>query len=167
MEREACDGCGFIWDEPTSEEILDRLGRAADGHLAVLTATGPDLGARPAPEVWSPLEYAGHVRDVLLNLRDRIIVGLAEDDPRPKSMYGTLRIERGMYRHDTPAQLALELSAATRLLVATVSVLTTDELERPVFYPWPRPATRTLHWVAAQALHESEHHLADIEALIS
>lgn len=28
---------------------------------------------------------------------------------------------------------------------------------------WPRAATRTLRWVAAQALHECEHHLGDAE----
>lgn len=38
--------------------------------------------------------------------------------------------------------------------------------QRPIFYGWPRPATRTVRWVAAQALHEVEHHLDDIERII-
>ncbi len=48
-----------------------------------------------------------------------------------------------------------------RLMGRTVTTFMSD-LERPTFYPWPRPATRTLRWVAAQALHEAEHHLGDV-----
>ncbi|MCP3855439.1 MAG: hypothetical protein GY698_12000 [Actinomycetia bacterium] len=45
--------------------------------------------------------------------------------------------------------------------------MTEADAERPIFYGWPRPATRTLRWVAAQALHEVEHHLGDVERIVS
>ena len=42
-----------------------------------------------------------------------------------------------------------------------------EQLARPIFYPWPRPETRNLLWVAAQALHEAEHHLTDVQSLVA
>ena len=47
-------------------------------------------------------------------------------------------------------------------LISTVAALDAEQLARPIFYGWPRPATRSLLWVAAQALHEAEHHLDDV-----
>ena len=117
---------------------------------------------RPEPATWSALEYGCHVRDVLYNLRDRIVVGLAEDNPVPKAMFADLRIERGLYAADDPATLAAELDLAGGLFARTVAALDAEALARPIFYGWPTPATRTLLWVAAQALHETEHHLADV-----
>lgn len=80
-------------------------------------------------------------------------------------MYGSLRIEKGMYRPDDPGDIAEDLAVASRLFSRTLGVIATSEGERPIFYGWPRPATRTLRWVAAQALHEVEHHLADVQQL--
>lgn len=102
----------------------------------------------------------------MLNLRDRLIVGMAEDNPSPKPMHGALRIASGLYDHDTPDRLADEIPIACDLMGRTVMTFLAD-LERPIFYPWPRPATRTLRWVAAQALHEAEHHLDEIESQLA
>jgi hypothetical protein len=87
------------------------------------------------------------VRDVLLNLRDRI--------------------ELGLYAADTPAIVAEELVMAGALFARTVEALPAGYDERPIFYGRPVATTRTLLWVAAQALHECEHHLADAEAGIA
>lgn len=42
---------------------------------------------RPSPDRWSANEYAAHVRDVLLTIRDRLVIGLVEDNPRFKPVY--------------------------------------------------------------------------------
>jgi hypothetical protein len=157
---EQCEVCGFAWDTIAPDDIIDRLELAAAEWGRTLTTSDRDLTARPEPDTWSPVEYAGHVRDVLLNLRDRIIIGAAEDNPVPKPMHGSLRIELDLY-DVAPDVLADEIEMATRLLVTTLTALS-DRLERPIFYGWPREATRTLRWVGAQALHEAEHHLADV-----
>ena len=41
----------------------------------------PDAGVRPAPQVWSPLEYACHVRDLLGVFAARVELMLTEDLP--------------------------------------------------------------------------------------
>jgi hypothetical protein len=119
------------------------------------------LIVRPEPDTWSVIEYGCHVRDVLFNLRDRIVLGLAEDNPTPHAMHTDVRIANGLYVGDRPVTLIVEIAAGALMLARTVTALDDDQLARPIFYGWPRPATRNLLWVAAQALHEAEHHLDD------
>jgi hypothetical protein len=167
IDQEACLDCGFVWDAVTLPQVRARMAPASTRLAAIFASPAVDLRRRPFPDVWSPVEYGAHVRDVLLNLRDRIIVGLAEDNPSPKPMYGALRVDLGLYQVSSPTDLSLDLASASRLFDQTVAVLSTADGERPIFYGWPRPATRTLCWVAAQALHEVEHHLADVECFTS
>ena len=101
------------------------------------------------------------MRDVLLNLRDRIILGAVEDNPVPKMMHTDARVTLGLYAADTAAIVARDLWVAVELFCRTLAALSLEQLARPIFYGYPREATRTLSWVAAQALHEVEHHLAD------
>ena len=162
-EREACADCGFVWDDLDLAELRPRLATAAARLAEAFSSSDSRLVERPSRDVWSPVEYGSHVRDVLLNLRDRVVVGLGEDDPSPKPMYGTLRVDRGMYQGTEPAELVVDLTVAARLFDQTLSTITVADAQRPIFYGWPRPATRTLLWVAAQALHEVEHHLDDID----
>ena len=63
--------------------------------------------------------------------------------------------------------LPAEMTVATELLCRTLEALTPEVLARPIFYPYPVPATRTLLWVGAQAVHEMEHHLDDVRTLMS
>ena len=93
------------------------------------------------------------------------LVAATEDNPTPKSMYGAVGLASGIYADEEPATLALEVTVAGALLARTVAALDDAQLARPIFYPWPTPATRTLLWVAAQALHEAEHHLDDVQRL--
>jgi hypothetical protein len=159
---EQCDVCGFEWDAITSEEIPARLEAAASGFAEVLRPGDESLSQRLEPGVWSVVEYGCHVRDAMLNLRDRIIVGLAEDNPTPKAMFTDVRIAAGLYAGELPERLAGEIEVAAGLLGRTVAALEAPELARPIFYGWPRATTRSLLWVAAQALHEAEHHLTDV-----
>ena len=52
---------------------------------------------------------------------------------------------------------------AAALLVRMVAALSPEQLERTCQYGYPGPSTRTLRWMAAQAVHEVEHHLGDVE----
>jgi hypothetical protein len=162
---EACEVCHFEWDALTASDCVVRLREAAAGYASVLTEPHANLHVRPEPTTWSPMEYCGHVRDCLFNLRDRIVLGLAEDNPTPKAMFQSVRIDSGLYAADTPATISVEIAVAADLLAKTVAALDDEQLARPIFYPYPRAATRTLLWVAAQALHEAEHHLDDVRAI--
>ena len=163
---ETCPTCPFSWDAVTSPEITPRVTAATESFAMLLRKCPDDASHRPTPDTWSMIEYGCHVRDVLFNLRDRIILGADEDNPRPHPMHVDARVDLGLYRRDSAATLAEEIEVAGALFTRTFDALPDGFAERLIFYPWPTPATRNLRWVAAQALHECEHHLADVQSQV-
>ncbi len=103
---------------------------------------------------------------MLFNLRDRVILGAAEDNPTPKSLHPDDRVDLGFYSADRPETLAEEIATSAALFTRTFDALPPGYDLRPIFYAWPVATTRTLGWVGAQALHECEHHYADVQAQI-
>jgi hypothetical protein len=161
---EACPDCGFVWVHVPAGDVGTRVTTATRALAAALRTASPESAARrPAADVWSALEYGAHVRDVLTNLRDRVVVGLAEDTPSFKPLYRDLRVDAGLYRDEHPEVVAMELELAGELFARTIATLTDDQLARPVIYPYPADRTRTVLWMARQVVHEVEHHLGDVE----
>jgi S-DNA-T family DNA segregation ATPase FtsK/SpoIIIE len=160
---ESCPECGFVWADVPADEVGPRVVRGAGALAAALRDGSADATARrPAPEVWSPLEYGAHVRDALMNLRDRVVVGLAEDTPSFKPLYRDLRVDAGLYRDDRSDVVATELELVAALFDRTFAVLDADQLARPVIYAYPSAEERTILWMGRQVVHEVEHHLADV-----
>jgi S-DNA-T family DNA segregation ATPase FtsK/SpoIIIE len=162
---ERCEVCGFAWDSVDVGEVQDRL---LEGVIAFERVLGGDeddlLRRRPEATVWSALEYAAHVRDVLLHVRDRIVIALVEDDPSFKPLYRDQRVDLGLYEADDPSTVSDELDVAAALFIRTLRQLSPDQLVRTAEYTYPVPATRSILWMGAQALHELEHHLDDARA---
>jgi len=69
----------------------------------------------------------------------------------------------GLYANDRPADVAIELDTLSNLLVKTLGALPPDAFERTLVYSAITPNTVTVRWAAAQAVHEAEHHLTDIQ----
>jgi hypothetical protein len=165
---ESCAGCGFVWEsvpaaqigarlEVGVDEIVDMLDEAAEAGLAA---------TRPEPEIWSVTEYAAHVRDVLLGIRDRLITIAVEDEPESRPIYRDQRVDMGMYARDTPEILRRELPMAAALFDRSYHAFTPQQMARTVRYGYPAPAVRTMLWACQQAVHEVEHHRADIAAVL-
>lgn len=159
---DACEGCGFDFDEITVDDIAPRTQQGVADLVAMLDAGGDVVTQRPSPERWSTLEYVAHVRDVMITIRDRLVVGLVEDEPGFTPMYREQRVDLGLYRADTAADLAPELEAAASMLLRLFSRIDPTSLDRPVQYGFPEPARRTLAWMGKQAVHEIEHHGDDV-----
>ncbi len=156
---ESCPVCGFVWEAVPETDVLRRIDAGVHDIRATLSL--PGLTWREHDQRWTSLEYAGHVRDVLLNLRDRMIVGLVLDNPQPPSMFSEVRVQH-FYADDPAGELDCDLQVAASLFNRSYAGFEPFELRRRLVYPWPREASRTLLWVAAQAVHEVEHHSADI-----
>ena len=165
MER--CDECGFDYDATARTEVGARVRAAAAATAALLTDAADLAAQRPGPERWSGLEYAAHVRDVLITIRDRLVIGLVEDDPGFKPMYRDQRVSLGLYGGDTADAVAPEVVAAAAMLARLFDAIDPDALARPVQYGFPDPEHRTLLWMGRQAVHECEHHLDDMRANVA
>jgi hypothetical protein len=159
---ETCEVCGFAWEAVSREDVGSRIAAGTSRIAAMLASDVERSAVRPTAGRWSAMEYAAHVRDVLTMLRDRVVVGIVEDDPAFKPMYRDERVDLGLYAADTVDALTVELATATGMFTRLFEAIEPELLGRPVQYGFPSPARRTVLWMGQQAVHEVEHHGDDI-----
>jgi S-DNA-T family DNA segregation ATPase FtsK/SpoIIIE len=158
---DSCDECGFVYDEERLRPLDELLRHVGPPFRAVLAEDDGALRRRPAPAVWSALEYACHVRDVLLLQRDRIYVALVQELPAFTPMYRDERVSLARYNDQDPAKVADQIDVAADLLAGTYAVLDDDQLARRCHYGYPDPEIRTVRWIGVHTLHEAQHHAMD------
>ena len=118
------------------------------------------LRLRPAPDAWSALEYACHVRDAFGVCDHRIAKTLAEDRPIFQAMDRDAAVVRFAYNEQDPVVVGAELAEAAEKLAQRVEAVPDDG--------WERVGVRdtgyemSVAWIARNALHEASHHLLDI-----
>lgn len=156
---EQCPGCQFVWDDIDPATVSARIRTAVSGLAEILS--GPHATERPEPQRWSSLEYAAHVRDVLLNVRDRIILAFVEECPSPPPIYREHRVALGLYANDGPEIVAGDLAVAARLFTTAFDAISPEHGARPLIYSQLLKDERTINWTGAQGVHECEHHLGD------
>ena len=157
LER-PCPECGL---DPASigiEQIPEMVRSNAAGWQSVLAT--PDVAQRPRSDVWSPLEYACHVRDVFRLFDMRLGLMLAEDDPQFANWDQDETAIAERYHHQSPAQVAVELQAAADRVAASFAAVTPDQ--------WPRRGRRsdgavfTVQTFGRYFIHDPYHHLHDV-----
>ncbi|MCE5287723.1 MAG: DinB family protein [Nocardiaceae bacterium] len=91
-----CAECGFDAAEMSFEAVPGRTRDAAAALAAALELPGARL--RPVPGVWSPLEYAAHVRDVcrIFDYRLSVLLTGKGDDPRVPAFDAAVRFVDGV-----------------------------------------------------------------------
>ncbi|MFD2765335.1 DinB family protein [Micromonospora eburnea] len=159
MDR--CDECQFVYAGVAAEELPPLLrGLGLRYRTALAGVRNPRR--RPAPGVWSPLEYTCHVRDVLGVQAERLEQALGVDEPEFAPMGRDERAIADAYNEQEPSAVLAALSAAAEDLAARFAALDPPALDRTGVYPWPRRRARTLLWLGQHTVHEGEHHLLDI-----
>lgn len=165
LTMESCEGCGFIWVSVSDDEFRDRI-LSGISEMSALISRSPQADAHPDPQTWSVIEYGSHVRDVLLHVRDRIVIALVEDCPEFKPLYRDQRADLGFYLGDTPDVVCGELAMASSLFTRTLERIPAGGLDRPCMYAFPTLGERSVRWMVQQVIHEVEHHLGDIRVQI-
>src|SRR5436305_10063043 len=157
----SCEECGFEYHSVAIEDI----GRALRSNAQTLVDALSDgnLRSRPAPDVWSPLEYACHVRDVMQIQVGRVARGLAEDSPSFRPMQREERPARLRYNEQDPVVVREQVLDAAGALADVFDGLSEEQLARTVTYSWPAEMIRPLRWVGRHTVHELVHHRLDIE----
>lgn len=143
---------------------IDALGRKFAAPLTryLPGEDGPALlRQRPEPDVWSPLEYACHVRDVLRLFEDRTRAMVAEPGVTFAAWDHDAAVLDDGYNDADPAQVAADIAAATAGYAETLRGL--DEAG------WQSSGRRsgdgqefTVDSLARYGLHEAKHHQLDI-----
>jgi DinB superfamily len=163
---ERCDQCGFAYDENTATMAAAAIRAGAAQLTAILTDSPAGLPARPEPGRWSPLEYACHVRDMLLVQRERLLAARRLDRPECQPMGRDERVELDGYAAQNPADVARQLADAAQLFANDLDRLGAADWDRRVIYSYPRRAERSLRWLAIHTVHEVRHHLLDVRQQI-
>jgi len=162
MDR--CDECGFVYDLDLAAGAADEIVALA-ARIATIVAVCETsaVRARPQPQMWSVLEYACHVRDVLLVQRERVLFALRADQPAVVPMGRDERVEADGYNDQRPVDVARQLEDAALMFAGVLRRLDDRSWERTLIYNYPEPAARSIRWVAVHTLHEVTHHLRDVQ----
>jgi hypothetical protein len=166
---DACPQCG---DHPAA------LPTASLGHLAVERAAQwrefleqadvAYLRHIPEPGVFSPLQYAAHVRDILRVYTDRIVLGLEQDAPTVPIFQPPQEAWEEYNRLDVH-ELASDIEGQASRLKETGENMDPSAWSRIVVndrgvygvYSF------TLAGLACNAVHEAHHHLLDAQGTLN
>jgi uncharacterized damage-inducible protein DinB len=164
-----CDECGFRYDSVAEGDIADQLrhfGRDLNRWLSLGIDSEAEWKAaltfKVAPDVWSPLEYAGHVTDVVVVQCDRFDEALHAETPDWVSVGLTARVVNERYNERAVADVRAALASAVERFASAFERLDGVALARTGIYNWPERAERTLAWLGRHTIHELRHHLGDI-----
>lgn len=167
---ERCAECGFDYASVAAADLPARLRAVGPAMRARLGGAGRDaavLSRRPAPDVWSAIEYAGHVRDVLLAQRERVLLALVEDRPSFASIHRDARVDLVGYATEAPGSVAGGVDLAAGMLARVFERCSAAQLARRCVYVYPEPAERDVLWVGRHTVHEAEHHLGDVDRVLA
>ncbi|WP_327000028.1 DinB family protein [Dactylosporangium sp. NBC_01737] len=156
-----CDACGFTYATVEARDLPRRLTAAGPRFGAALAAIR-DPRRRPAPSVWSPLEYTCHVRDVLRVQAERLALALRTDAPQFAPMGREERVTLDAYNAQDPQTVLTQLTDAANDLARAFGALTPSQWTRTGVYNWPTVESRTILWLGRHTVHEIEHHLMDL-----
>ena len=158
LER-PCPECGFDTRQIQRDDV-PRLLRDNAAAWAGLLDGGLDVRQRPAPTVWSPLEYACHVRDVFRLFDERLQRMLTEDDPLYANWDQDATAVAERYGEQDPASVSVELHEAAERLARRFEGVRGEA--------WHRTGRRsdgaqfTVQTFGRYLIHDPIHHLYDV-----
>lgn len=157
LER-PCPDCGFEAAAVASGDIGAALRDNATAWASVLA--GPGVTRRPAPTVWSPTEYACHVRDVHHVFAGRIDQMLTEDGAQFANWDQDEAAVADRYDLQPPGEVAPALTEAAATVAAAYDAVSGED--------WQRTGVRsngsrfTVAGLGRYHLHDVVHHIWDV-----
>lgn len=155
-----CPECGFAASDVDPAGIGGTVRDLVPRWVAALHR--PDARERPAADVWSPLEYGAHVRDVLRLFDERVRLMLDQDDPLFANWDQDATALADRYDLQDPAVVAEELAASAEGTAGTFDAVAAEQ--------WDRTGRRsngsvfTVRTLGQYFLHDVVHHLHDVDA---
>ncbi|MBO0727770.1 MAG: DinB family protein [Acidimicrobiaceae bacterium] len=140
---------------------------AADWRAFLIGADDTYLRTNPEPGVFSPIQYAAHVRDIVGLYGDRVLLAIAENNPTVFSFMPAEEVWDSYNR--LPVELlADDLEARARRMAAMFDDLRPSDWSRTVFRDGTKEerAEFTVLGLMAYSAHESYHHLLDAKGTL-
>lgn len=161
MIVERCEECGFDAAQWTDSEALAAVRDLPRRWVSAIDGLGDgDLMRRPIAEMWSIAEYTNHVREVTYGMR--FVLNIARSSPGtdlgepPEAPF-----------QESPSDI--DVSWAVSAFQAEVEQLC-DAVEALPVGAWSASCLIganevDAHWIIRHALHDTTHHLGDINVL--
>ena len=127
--REPCKEGGFDAATIRPKRLAEAVRETASRWPAVLVQ--PEVAERPKKHVWSPLEYACHVRDVMRLFAERVELMLAQDNPVFANWDQDETAQQDRYWAQDPATAAKQIGKAGEALALVLSLIHISEPTRP------------------------------------
>ena len=154
-----CEQCGLSAGDVQPQDFAQRAFVAAEEWVQILRSS-PAVTARPQPDVWSPLEYGAHVRDVYKLFDGRLAQMLNEDTPTFTNWNQDETAIKDRYSEQDREVVADELEAAAQRFVARIQSVTPDQYDRRGIRS--DGAEFTVVTFLQYFLHDVIHHLWDV-----
>jgi hypothetical protein len=163
MDPERCDECEFDGSQFDRPALIAELRELGPRWRTLIESAGPDLRVRPAPDVWSAIEYAAHSRDITALHAFGVEQALTEDEPHYPAIEADLvETAAESYAGEQSAAVVGALDEQAKRLAALASE--SAAWTRGLTIGSERADVRRL---LEHALHDSTHHLLDVERGLS
>ncbi|MGA8258079.1 MAG: class I SAM-dependent methyltransferase [Nocardioides sp.] len=153
-----CPECGFAADDVAMDDVGATI--RANVELWQLVLAGPAPGRRPRPDVWSPTEYACHVRDVHAIFGERLRLMLSEDDPTFANWDQDAAALASRYDLADPVEVAAALAEEALRVAAEYDAAPVAAHDRRGFRS--NGSVFTVGSIARYHLHDVVHHAWDV-----
>jgi len=158
LER-PCPECGFEAGSFPRDDIAPTTLKVASAFQGFLAA--PGVHDRPAPDVWSPLEYGCHVRDVYRIMGTRLGLMLDEDEPLFPNWDQDATAVDDRYGVQDPVVVAQETRVAATATAAAFGAVFEDQWQR--IGHRDNGSTFTVETLGQYMVHDVVHHVWDID----
>ena len=155
-----CPECGLDTRTVDPHSVGAMLRVNAVSWREVLAGPHESVRARPAPGVWSALEYGCHVRDVFRLYDERLRLMRTQDGPHYPNWNQDATAVEARYGEQDPAHVSAELLDAATTLAGSLDDVHGAEWERTGFRS--DGAAFTVSTFARYLVHDPVHHLHDV-----
>jgi hypothetical protein len=161
-----CGECHFVYDDVGIADGIEKLRALPRRYRTPLTRFLPGedgdaiVRTRPDPETWSALEYAAHMRDVVMLWGWGLNEVFKHDDPViPVPSSAELDAVTADYSSLGPVEVADQLAANVERMAAKADAAPTEAWDRSGDFGGDKITARD---ILRKVIHEGNHHLLDI-----
>lgn len=161
--EEICHECEFDASATPPRDVAVTLPPLARAIGNAVRALSPETARRrPSPQVWSPLEYLGHLRESMAFHRWLIEKALAEDNPLIPMVDPDESVSHAGYASADTEELIGQFERRIHRLCEVLMTLDGSAVRRTLVLDDHQITTAL---IARSAWHECHHHHGDIRRL--
>jgi hypothetical protein len=158
---ETCEACGFDGSAYGDDDLVGAVRSLGPRWAVLVDDAGDDLRSRPAPGVWSAIEYAAHTRDIVALHVVGVEQALTREEPvHPEFAEGFADSVADSYSAEDPNAVVEELTVQADRLATVAEAAGPAEWGHGLTIGVNRTDVRRL---LEHALHDAVHHLDDVE----